>query len=384
VVIILKNFETHKTAEIDVEGITVLEGENYSGKSSVVRAFEAALKNEVPLARDKDVPKWNRDFDPKNPFVVQILDGALEGRPVLDLAFSYKKYVLNGETRSTGKDKLYNVFPEFPYKVVDFGDSVYYNPHVISQGETPVFSSLDVFTFFSSLFDKISLLGDALEDSKKKVRDIKKAFTDSEAVLSEYKGELLVKEKQMSEYNVPVLERLESLLSRQETLSQEITSLKKEQGTLQEEVSKYSRYVLLARTDLVSMAKKGRAMETLIDLLKTQEASRKQASTLLEMYKIKKRMDSILKCYDFFCLFYRQIAKVNTLKYIVEKKVRGDACLEALSVGEGKRQSVIAIARLEAEKERIEEVLSSVSDCPLCGQSLKLSAHGSALEMLRG
>lgn len=153
--ITLDNFRIIEHADIEVEGITLIRGQNDSGKSTAMRALKTIVKNE---SGDGCIRYGAPGFSIS-------LEIPTREQGTRSVTFSRKRGgspLLKIDTQKNALEKLgrlniNDIDPTFPLKVIDYGDDKFM-PQFVFQKQVPVFGQVDVYQFFSSMFESVALL----------------------------------------------------------------------------------------------------------------------------------------------------------------------------------------------------------------------------------
>jgi hypothetical protein len=199
----VKDFQAIKSADIAVEGITIIVGANDVGKTAMSRAIRSTLLN----SSNDDMVRWGQsefevsiDVDGDN-----IVYGRSKNRSGAGVRVSY-----NGNSKTkVGREKLTDLFPDFPFQIKDVMGRVFF-PHHVFQFELPVFSQVDVYEFFSSMFEKIDLMTQLSVRQKKFLLESRKAVESKVSILESWKSELAIVEDGLKEYDIPTVRKCEA------------------------------------------------------------------------------------------------------------------------------------------------------------------------------
>jgi len=146
----LENYRIIKEADVEIDGLTLVRGQNDSGKSTIMRAMHTLTQNAsgdsqirycapglLIRIEDKGFPQFTYTrARGKTPFF-----SAAGEKPIDKL----------------GRSSMAEIDPRFPFKVLQLQDDKFL-PNFVFQKEVPIFGQVDVYAFFASMFDSVAQL----------------------------------------------------------------------------------------------------------------------------------------------------------------------------------------------------------------------------------
>lgn len=161
------NYKIVKEAHIEVSDLTLIRGQNDSGKSSFFQGLHTAIANE---SSDAQISYGAKSF------TVRMGIGSRS------LSYSRKKgagpvvSIDGGEPLDKlGRLSLSDIDPTFPLKALKFplanGEAEKFYPNFVFQEELPVFGQVDVYAFFSAMFEPVARVSRHLYAVRKRVSD---------------------------------------------------------------------------------------------------------------------------------------------------------------------------------------------------------------------
>jgi hypothetical protein len=148
------NYKIIEDFDLHIDGITLIRGQNDSGKTTVMRGFRTVVRNasdedcirhgargfridlEIPTAEKVRKLTYSRASKAPGPIL------KLDDKDPID---------------KLGRLSLSDIDPTFPLKVLTFGDDKFM-PQFVFQKQVPVFGQVDIYSFFSSMFESVAVL----------------------------------------------------------------------------------------------------------------------------------------------------------------------------------------------------------------------------------
>lgn len=244
----IDNYRIIEKAELEIEGITLIRGQNDSGKSCVMRALRTAVMNS---SSDDQI----RYGAPEFKVAIDVSGRRLEfsrrrkGSPLLILdGTSYEKL---------GRQTVPEIDPTFPLKVFKFqagaGDVEKFLPNFVFQGETPVFGQVDVYSFFSAMFDTVARLSRHLLVVRKRVSEATSDVSKSKAQVESLHEMALGLSQTLSQFDeAAILSQYASLQEARE-VAKRLAAAQIRVGTLDRSLLALARYAVLKPADFAGM-----------------------------------------------------------------------------------------------------------------------------------
>lgn len=348
----VKNFQSIKSATVEIEGFTVITGKNNSGKTALQRAVRGVFENTRGhsfVRHGEDNCEVSVSFEDGNK--VTWYKGKKEN-----------KYVINGKTY----DKVGSGTPE-PLR--DFGVyPITCGGKVISPQIAPQFTG-QVFL----LNETGAVLAEAVSDVER-VSVLNKALKESERDKRSASSELKVRKKDLKglEESFLFYEGLEDLGDEIDALD----SLQKELDQTQEALS-----------ELISLRDRYNTSQSIVAHLEGVENLSVPKESLSEISDsvsdIQSFQSRLTRCDKNISLLERILSGVQPYVGVLEESTAGiDRCASGISLLQGYQSRVLSsysevasiqqeITSVEAQLEQIAEELQASleehSECPLCG-----------------
>jgi len=146
----LENYRIIREADVEIDGLTLVRGQNDSGKSTIMRAMHTLTQNAsgdsqirycapglLIRIEDKTFPQFTYTrARGKTPFF-----SAAGEKPIDKL----------------GRASMAEIDQRFPFKALQLQDDKFL-PNFVFQKEVPIFGQVDVYAFFASMFDSVAQL----------------------------------------------------------------------------------------------------------------------------------------------------------------------------------------------------------------------------------
>lgn len=172
-----KDYRILKDVDIEIDGITLVCGENDSGKSTIMRGMDALVRNASSEAHINDMA------DEMSVTVSFPGDYSVRYRRNRKGTAKYEITKPDGTTdvaEKLNRASLATVDPNSPFKVLTFGESKF-NPNFVFQSEIPVWGQVDAYAFFASMFGPISVIYDHVLATRTKLSEVSKAVNLAES-----------------------------------------------------------------------------------------------------------------------------------------------------------------------------------------------------------
>lgn len=348
----VKNFQSIKSATVEIEGFTVITGKNNSGKTALQRAVRGVFEN----ARGHSFVRHGEDSCEVS---VSFEDG---NKVTWHKGKKENKYVINGKTY----DKVGSGTPE-PLR--DFGVyPITCGGKVISPQIAPQFTG-QVFL----LNETGAVLAEAVSDVER-VSVLNKALKESEKDKRSASSELKIRKKDLKglEESLLFYEGLEDLGGEIEDLDALQQELKQTQESLSELISLRDRYK--TAQSIVSH------LEDVGNLSIPNESLSEISNNVSDLRSFQSRL---VRCDKNISLLERILNGVQPYVSVLEESTVGmDRCSSGIYLLQGYQDRVLSsysevasiqqeIASVEAQLEQIAEELQASleehSECPLCG-----------------
>lgn len=332
----IRGWESINHAEVDVDGITVVVGSNTVGKSAFLRAVDSCIRNQsnesnINFLRDKfEIGIFEGDHS------VKMVRRKTQSSPVT--------YESGGVVKQkTGSSYLSDIFPTFPLRCVEIKDSKFF-PHLVKQKETPVFSQVDVYEFFSSMFSKISILSGEIQTQKKTIKNLETGIGNESIILDSLKSELndlYELQKKYDGVDIALMERQNnernSLFSQMQYVSSQLTST-------HSFLEKYKRMEIVSAMDI-----------KILYFYRLLEAYKNALSRYIGVFESVRQLQEALR--------YEELReKVDLFNQSTTKREQLESRVRYLKQ---------EIEKAEAEERAAQEkVILESPKCPVCGQVL--------------
>ena len=267
------NFQSIKSAEIEVKGLTVITGENSIGKSALARAFNGVFTN---LRGDAHV----RNGESHSSVLVTFDDG---NEVLWEKGKKVNRYVVNGKEISKVGSGVPDEVKELGVTSVKVdGKEVY--PQIAKQFQNIFLIDLPPSALSSALSDveMIQQLEEASSKARSEVRDIKSRMKVKREDLETARNNLALYEDldldHLAQYEKAETEKqeAEALVVRVETLNLKREKIQKALGIMEEAKALSIPLADLSEFDhldqLISLSKKRKALVKLIEALKDVES----------------------------------------------------------------------------------------------------------------
>jgi len=172
----ITDFKRIKKAEVETKGITLVVGSNSGGKSTLLKGLKAVLNNQTT---DRQFRYGTKGFKVEIGLDEQIVTYTRTKANRLVTLLSADDPELS-EFRKLDKDTLAEIIPSFPLKVLTLKDTKFL-PNIVSQGQVPIFSQIDITDLFSVLYEDVARLTKRLDDLKKALSVSNKELADLDA-----------------------------------------------------------------------------------------------------------------------------------------------------------------------------------------------------------
>jgi energy-coupling factor transporter ATP-binding protein EcfA2 len=195
----VKDFKKIKVAAVNFgPGISMIYGSNGNGKSTLIKAIKSVLDNA------------GSDSNCRHTTTSYAVAMKVDGRKLIYTRNNGASSVkLDDEKPLTklGKGSMANVVPTFPFKRIDYEDSIFY-PNFVFQNGVPLFDDIDATKLFASMFSEIARVSGRVDELNRDRLSLGKERDKSVATCEAYKKNVTLSKKALVDFDAlhPTLE----------------------------------------------------------------------------------------------------------------------------------------------------------------------------------
>lgn len=242
-----RNYRIIESADIEVDGLTIIRGQNDNGKSCLMRGLRTLVQN---ASSDSQIRYGASEFsvrvelpaNDRRPARSAEMRRARKGSPVL--------YVDNGPpVEKLGRSSLCELDPSFPLRVIPFADEKFL-PNFVFQRQVPVFGQADIYAFFASMFEPVAQVSRHLLKVRKRSSEATSETAKARAQLESYNQLLVDYQLHLDEFDVVQVTQDHAILEQNRSQVAEYNRMYTEHQKVQQALESMAPYQELLDTNL--------------------------------------------------------------------------------------------------------------------------------------
>ena len=363
----IKDYQAIKNAELNFDyGITSIVGESNNGKSSIIRAIEAAINNKggssfINYEADK--------------CIVEIEDG--ENKIVWNKSVKSGKssYEINGvELKKIGQKQIPEVAETLVMPEISVGTNSF-RLNFWKQMDYPFLvgeTSYQLFDFISNSKEQ-EIMFEMQEQVQVSVKE-NKTLIDSLNSKIDIKTEDIARAKQKAEKLEPIanfdIERLEKLISIKETIDKNVSIYEEaidKISYLEKELLSINKNEKKANKSIEELSKSVASYES---ISKSIEDYERTSRSLYDSIETSKQYEESFKVYENKIAELEEISNQHSVVINLKSTIKKLLDEHELLCGSEIMHKTM-LSEVEEELKEVESELSQFDECPICGSSLK-------------